>query len=55
MKYMVGDPADVKKVWQIIKPCRAPRAAAIEYKAAEATPLKDWWAPPGKTKYGSRQ
>jgi pimeloyl-ACP methyl ester carboxylesterase len=51
MKYMVGDPADVQKVWQIIKPCRAPRAAGIEYKAGEATPLKDWWAPPGKTKY----
>jgi pimeloyl-ACP methyl ester carboxylesterase len=51
MKYMVGDPADVQKVWQIIKPCRAPRAAGIEAKAAEATPLKDWWAPPGKAKY----
>ncbi|HEV3418097.1 MAG TPA: alpha/beta hydrolase [Pirellulales bacterium] len=51
MKYMVGDPADVQKVWQIIKPCRAPRAAGIEYKAGEATPLKDWWAPLGKTKY----
>ena len=51
MKYMVGDPADVQKVWQIIKPCRAPRAAGIEYKAGAATPLKDWWAPPGKTKY----
>jgi pimeloyl-ACP methyl ester carboxylesterase len=50
-KYMVGNPADVEKTWQIIKPCRAPRAAGIEYKAAEATPLKDWWAPPGKTKY----
>jgi pimeloyl-ACP methyl ester carboxylesterase len=51
MKYMVGNPANVQKVWQIIKPCRAPRAAGIEYKAGEATPLKDWWAPPGKSKY----
>ncbi len=51
MKYLVGDPADVPKVWQIIKPCRAPRAAGIEARAAEATPLKDWWAPPGKAKY----
>jgi pimeloyl-ACP methyl ester carboxylesterase len=51
MNYMVGNPAAAQKAWQIIKPCRAPRAAGIEYKAGEATPLKDWWAPPGKTKY----
>ena len=51
MKYMVGNPADVQKVWQILKPCRAPGAAGIEYEAGKATPLKEWWAPPGKTKY----
>jgi pimeloyl-ACP methyl ester carboxylesterase len=51
MRYMVGNPADAQKAWRIIKPCRAPRAAGIEYKAGEATPLKDWWAPPGKASY----
>jgi pimeloyl-ACP methyl ester carboxylesterase len=51
MKYMVGNPADIAMVWQILKPCRAPRAAGIEYEAAKATPLADWWAPPGKQKY----
>jgi hypothetical protein len=48
---MVGNPADVGVVWQILKPCRAPAAAGIERTAAESTPLKDWWAPPGKSKY----
>ncbi|MBV9566865.1 MAG: alpha/beta hydrolase [Hyphomicrobiales bacterium] len=51
IKFMVGDPADAEMVWRVIKPCLAPRAWAIEYKAAVATPLKDWWAPPGMTKY----
>jgi pimeloyl-ACP methyl ester carboxylesterase len=51
MKYMVGNPADAGAVWKILKPCRAPRAAGIEYEAAKSTPLKDWWAPPGTTKY----
>jgi pimeloyl-ACP methyl ester carboxylesterase len=51
MKYMVGNPAEVGPVWKVLKPARAPQAAGIEYQAAESTPLKDWWAPPGKTKY----
>jgi len=51
MKYMVGNPADVERVWKILKPARAPRAAGIEKTAAESTPLKDWWAPPGKNRY----
>jgi pimeloyl-ACP methyl ester carboxylesterase len=51
MKYMVGNAADVGMVWKILKPARAPRAAGIERTAAESTPLKDWWAPPGKAKY----
>ena len=51
MKYMVGNPADVGTVWKILKPSRAPRAAGIERTAAENTPLKDWWAPPGNAKY----
>ena len=51
MKYMVGNPADVEPAWKIIKPCRAPHAAGIEYEAAESTPLKEWWAPPGTAKY----
>jgi pimeloyl-ACP methyl ester carboxylesterase len=51
MKYMVANPADAARVWRILKPCRAPEAAAIEGAAAEATPLSAWWAPPGPTKY----
>jgi pimeloyl-ACP methyl ester carboxylesterase len=51
MKYMVANPADAPRVFEILKACRAPKAAAIEEAAAEATPLAAWWAPPGQTKY----
>jgi pimeloyl-ACP methyl ester carboxylesterase len=51
MKYLVGNPADVNAVWKIIGPSRAPRAAGIQRTAAQSTPLKDWWAPPGAAKY----
>jgi pimeloyl-ACP methyl ester carboxylesterase len=51
LRYFVADAADAARVWAIIKPSRAPGAAAIEKRAAEATPLATWWAPPGKTKY----
>jgi pimeloyl-ACP methyl ester carboxylesterase len=51
MKYMVVNPADVARVFQVLKSCRAPKAAGIEKAAAEATPLAAWWAPPGQTKY----
>src|SRR4029077_5289755 len=40
MKYMVGNPAEVGPVWKILQPCRAPRAAGIEYEAGKSTPLK---------------
>jgi pimeloyl-ACP methyl ester carboxylesterase len=51
MKYMLANPADAARVCQILKSCRAPKAAGIEEAAAEATPLSVWWAPPGQTKY----
>jgi pimeloyl-ACP methyl ester carboxylesterase len=51
LRYFVADAADAPRVWEIIKPSRAPGAAAIEKRAAEATPLATWWAPPGKTRY----
>ena len=51
MKYIVGDPADIPKVWETIKPSRAPQAAGIQKTAMYSTPLKDWWAPPGEMKY----
>jgi pimeloyl-ACP methyl ester carboxylesterase len=51
MKYMVGDPADIPRVWQIIKPSRAPQVAGIQRTAMSNTPIRDWWAPPGKMKY----
>jgi pimeloyl-ACP methyl ester carboxylesterase len=51
MKYLLADPSEVPRAWQIIKPCRAPQVAAIQRTAMRNTPLKDWWAPPGKMKY----
>lgn len=51
MKYMVGNPADGPAVWEVLKPSRAPVAAGIQRTAAESTPLQDWWAPPGNSKY----
>jgi pimeloyl-ACP methyl ester carboxylesterase len=51
MPYLVASPADSARIWEIFKPCLAPGAAGIEKGAAESTPLKTWWAPPGKTKY----
>jgi pimeloyl-ACP methyl ester carboxylesterase len=51
MPYMVSSPAESARIWALIKPSRAPGAAAAERAAAESTPLKTWWAPPGKTKY----
>ena len=51
MPYLVSNPTDSARVWAIFKPSRDPGAASIEQAAGEATPLKVWWAPPGKTKY----
>jgi pimeloyl-ACP methyl ester carboxylesterase len=51
MPYLVANPADSARVWALVKPSRDPGAASIEKAAAEATPLRAWWAPPGQTKY----
>jgi pimeloyl-ACP methyl ester carboxylesterase len=51
MPYLVSNPADSARVWGLFKPSRDPAGGAIEFAAAEATPLKAWWAPPGQTRY----
>lgn len=51
MRFMVGDPGNSERVWQAIKPYRAPRAAGIEAQATKETPLQDWWAPAGNARY----
>ena len=38
-------------MWDILKPSRAPVAAALQRTAAENTPLDEWWAPKGTSKY----
>jgi pimeloyl-ACP methyl ester carboxylesterase len=49
--YFVSNPADSARVWALFKPSLDTKAGGIEKAAAEATPLKAWWAPPGQTKY----
>jgi pimeloyl-ACP methyl ester carboxylesterase len=51
MKFLVGDPKEIPTAWNLIKPCRAPQAAGIQRTAMENTPLQEWWAPPGQSKY----
>jgi pimeloyl-ACP methyl ester carboxylesterase len=51
MSFMVGDPKDGPAVWKVLKPSRAPAAAGIQAAAAKSTPLEDWWAPKGTSKY----
>jgi pimeloyl-ACP methyl ester carboxylesterase len=51
LRYFVANAADAPRVWEIIKPSRAPGAAGIERRATEATPLSTWWAPAGQTRY----
>jgi pimeloyl-ACP methyl ester carboxylesterase len=51
MPYLVSNPADAARIWAIFKPSRDPGAVGTEREAAESTPLKTWWAPPGNTKY----
>ena len=51
MKYLVGDPTEIPAAWKLIKPCRAPQAAGIQRTAMDNTPLNEWWAPPGQSKY----
>jgi pimeloyl-ACP methyl ester carboxylesterase len=49
--YFVASSADSARVWALLKPSVDTKAGGIEMAAMKATPLKVWWAPPGKTKY----
>ena len=51
MRWMVGSPENASSVWERFKSSRAPGAAPAQMAAAEATPLKDWWSPPGDVPY----
>jgi pimeloyl-ACP methyl ester carboxylesterase len=51
MRWMVGSPENASSVWDRFKGDRAPGAARAQMAAAQATPLEDWWAPPGDVPY----
>jgi pimeloyl-ACP methyl ester carboxylesterase len=51
MAWMVGSPENASSVWERFKGDRAPGAAAAQMAAARATPLEEWWSPPGDARY----
>lgn len=51
MQWMVGSREDAAGVWERFRGSRAPGAAAGQMAAARATPLEDWWSPPGEVPY----
>jgi pimeloyl-ACP methyl ester carboxylesterase len=51
MNWMVGSPKNASTVWERFKDARARSAAASQAAAAQATPLQDWWEPPGDVPY----
>lgn len=51
MKFMVGNPEDAKKAWDILRSSLAPGAGPIQYTASDNTPVNQWWAPSGKSRY----
>jgi pimeloyl-ACP methyl ester carboxylesterase len=46
-----GLPKNASTVWERFKDARARSAAASQAAAAQATPLQDWWEPPGDVPY----
>lgn len=51
IKYMVGNPEDAPKVADIVKNSLAPNAGSVEMGASNKTPLNEWWAPKGNSKF----
>jgi pimeloyl-ACP methyl ester carboxylesterase len=51
MRWMVGSPENASSVWERFKGDRAPATAGSQMAAAQATPLEDWWSPPGDVPY----
>ena len=51
MPFFVADPEEAPRVWAAFKSARDPSSAAMQEAAARATPLTEWWAPPGDTRY----
>jgi pimeloyl-ACP methyl ester carboxylesterase len=51
MSWMVGARENAARVWDRFKVDRAPAAAAAQMAATQATPLGEWWSPPGDVPY----
>ena len=52
MQFMVGDPKESQRVWDIIKPSTLiDRPLVLKSEASMKTPLEEWWAPEGTTPY----
>lgn len=51
MPYFVADPADGPRVWATFKSAFDASSAPAQNAAASASPISEWWAPPGKARY----
>ncbi len=51
MQFMVGDPANSERVWNIISSSKLTNPEALKSEATLYNPLEEWWAPNGKTPY----
>ena len=51
MTYMVGDPSDSERIWEIIKGSSMTDPAALQSEVSTTSPLEEWWAPEGRVPY----
>lgn len=51
MPYFVADPADGPRVWATFKSAFDASSATAQNAAASASPISEWWAPPGTARY----
>ncbi len=51
MRYMVGDPANSQRVWEILKYSSLTDPATMKSEVSTTAPVEEWWAPGGHTPY----
>ena len=51
MRYMVGDPADSERVWELIEASKVTNPDALRSEVETTAPEADWWAPEGTVPY----
>jgi pimeloyl-ACP methyl ester carboxylesterase len=51
MSFMVGDPKDRERVWNIVQPSSITDPATLKSETTTTAPFEDWWAPEGPMPY----